>query len=119
VDRHLAQPFGFTRRWFELGLIPAELLARMRVEWDKGEDDNSEHYRYWAFREFLTAHRPLTPELAAALFDLGAADPDQAMGGSIMADIVRLPECPVAVLDAALASGRMDLARIVNRRRAE
>jgi hypothetical protein len=94
------QPFGFTERWFSLGLVPKNLLDRMRAEWNLGEDPNPEHYRYKAFKEFLVAHRPLSPELAAALFELGAADPDRAMGGAMMADIVRLPECPEKVLRA-------------------
>jgi hypothetical protein len=114
-----ARLLGFTPAWFALGVVDDAVLARHREEWDKGQDDNTEHYRYWAFREFLAAHRPLAPELAAALFELGAADPDQAMGGAIMADIVHRPECPPAVLDAARASGRKHLLRIVERRRAE
>ena len=110
---------GFTPAWSALGVVDDAVLAWQRTEWDKGEDDNTEHYRYWAFREFLAAHRPLAPELAAALFELGESDPDWAMGGSIMADIVHLPECPPAVLNAAVASGRKHLIRIVERRRAE
>lgn len=114
-----ARRLGFTPAWYALGVVDDALLARQQAEWDKGEDHNTEHYRYGAFRAFLAAHRPLSPELAAALFELGAMDPDQMMGGAIMADIVHRPECPPAVLDAALASGRKHLARIVERRRAE
>jgi hypothetical protein len=113
-----ARLLGFTPAWFDLGVVDDAVLARLRAEWDEGEDDNPEHYRYRSFRAFLAAHRPLAEELAAALFDLGAADPDQEMGGSIMAEIARLPECPPAVLDAALASGQGHLVRIVMRRRA-
>ena len=111
-----AQLLGFTPEWFALGVVDDSVLVRLRTEWDKGADPNTEHYRYWAFREFLAAHRPLTQQLAEALFNLGAADIDQAMGGAIMADIVRLPECPQSVLDAALASGQKYLIRIVERR---
>jgi hypothetical protein len=113
-----ARSLGFTAAWFALGVVDKALLDRQRAEWDRGEDHNTEHYRYAAFRAFLAAHRPLAPELAAALFELGAADPDWSMGGAMMADIVRLPECPSSVLDAALASGRKHLARIVQQRRA-
>ena len=115
-DLEFAQLLGFTPAWFTLGVVSDAVLMRLRAEWDKGEDDNTEHYRYWAFREFLAAHQPLTPELAAALFDLGAADPDQGMGGSIMANIVCLRECPQSVLDAALSSGRKHLIRLVEKR---
>jgi hypothetical protein len=111
-----AQLLGFTSAWFTIGVVDDSVLAGLQVEWNKGQDDHPEHYRYWAFREFLAAHRPLAPELAARLFDLGSADPDRAMGGAIMADIIRLPECPAEVMDAALASDRPHLARIVERR---
>jgi hypothetical protein len=112
-----ARLLGFTPAWFALGVVDEAGLARLRAEWEKGEDNNTEHYRYWAFREFLAARRPLAPELAEALFELGAADPDQGMGGAIMAAITYLPECPPRVLDAALASGRRHLVRIVEKRR--
>jgi hypothetical protein len=113
-----ARMLGFTPMWFALGVVDDIVLTRHRAEWDKGQDDNTEHYRYWAFREFLAVRRPLAPDLAAALFELGAADPDQGMGGAMMADIAHLPECPPAVLDAAVASGRKHLVRIVERRQA-
>lgn len=109
--------FGFTPAWFALGIVDDTVLSRLRAEWDRGEDDNPEHYRYRVFREFLATRGPLAPELAAALFALGAVDPDRSMGGSMMADIVRRHECPPEVLDAAVASGRKHLVRIVERLR--
>ena len=114
-----AAMLGFSLAWFELGVVDEKLLSKYRDEWDKGEDDNAEHHRYRSFRDFLAKRHPLTPELATALFDLGANDPDQAMGGSMMADIVRLPECPADVLNAALASNHPYLVRIVHKRKAE
>lgn len=114
-----ATMIGFTPPWFRLGVVNESLIARQRAEWGKGEDTNPEHYRYRAFREFLASQQQLTPDLAKALFDLGANDPDPTMGGSIMADIVRLPECPSGIIDAAAASGRQHLVRIVQRRVAD
>jgi hypothetical protein len=114
-----ARLLGFTPAWFALGVVDEGVLARQRAEWDKGDDRNTEHYRYRAFREFLAARRPLAPELAASLYELGATDPDRSMGESTMAEIVRLPECPPAVLSAARASGCKHLVRIVQRRSAE
>lgn len=118
ADLEFAQLLNFNQAWFALGVVDDAVLAHCRAEWDKGQDYNTEHYRYGAFREFLANHRPLTPDQAAALYELGAADPDTAMGGAMMADIVRLPECPRSVLDAALASGRKHLVRLVERRAA-
>jgi hypothetical protein len=110
---------GFTPAWYALGIVDEEFLARARVRWDKGEDDNTEHYRYGAFREFLAAHRPLSSQLAVALYELGAADADQGMGEAMMVDIVFQPGCPEVVLAAAAASGRRSLVRAAERRRAE
>ena len=109
-------PFGFTPAWYELGLVDDAVLTQLRMKWDSGTDHNPEHYRYGVFRDFLAAHRPLDPELCTRLFELGAADPDQAMGGAMMADLVRLRECPSAVLEAAANSGREHLCRLVQRR---
>ncbi len=110
-----AQLLGFTPAWFAAGVVDDAVLMRLRIEWEKGEDDNTEHYRHRAFRDFLASHRPLGPETARALFELGAGDPDQAMGGAIMADITRLPERSAIVLDAALASGCNHLIKIVKK----
>ncbi len=109
---------GFTPAWYVLGVVDQPFLVRARAEWDKGEDVNTEHYRYWAFREFVAARRPLTAQLAAALYDLGAADANRGMGGAMMAGIVKLPECPETVLAAAAVSGHKHLVRAVERRRA-
>jgi hypothetical protein len=43
---------------------------------------------------------------AEALYELSHDDPDCAMGGAMMSDIVDLPECPEAVLDRSLTSRR-------------
>jgi hypothetical protein len=111
------EPIGFTAQWFALGIVSEALIDQMRVEWNTGDDFNPEHYRNRAFQEFLDARRPLEPDLAVALYELGAADRDLAMGGAMMADILRLPECPENVLNAALKSDRKHLVRIVERRR--
>ncbi|MBN9524475.1 hypothetical protein J0H58_39170 [bacterium] len=110
---------GFAPAWYALGVVTDEFLARARARWEAGEDPNTEHYRWWAFGEFLAARRPLPPDLAAALYALGEADPEPGMGGAMMAAIVHLPECPPAVLDTAAASGRVHLVRAVARRRAD
>jgi hypothetical protein len=110
---------GFTPAWYALGIVDQAFLDRARTRWDNGEDYNTEHYRYWAFQEFLKAHRPLSAELATVLYELGAADADEGMGGAIMAAIVYSPECPQAVLAAASASGRPHLVKAAKRRRPE
>ena len=107
---------GFTARWAELGLVDDALLARFREEWERGDDHSTEHYRYRAFGDFLAARRPLAPELAMALYELGDSDADHGMGGAMMAVVLHLPECPPDVLNRALASDRPHLVRAARQR---
>ncbi|AHG92899.1 hypothetical protein J421_5364 (plasmid) [Gemmatirosa kalamazoonensis] len=110
-------PFQFGDAWFALGLVTPERLAALRAEWASGEDRSPEHYRWQAFVEFLAERRPLSAELAAALYELGARDPDaHGMGAAMRHRIVELPECPASVLAAAAASGERHLVRAVERR---
>ena len=108
-------PFQFTPTWYTLGIATTERLAALRAIWARGEDRSPEHYRWRAFKEFLTERRPLPPPLAEALYDLGASDTDRAMGESMMHEIVSLPECPLDVLERARASGRKHLIKAAAR----
>jgi hypothetical protein len=107
----------FGDRWLRLGLLTEEKLRALGREYETGKDRNTEHYRYRVFRDYLTSHRPLPAELAKALYELGREDPDPAMGGAMMADIVGLPECPVEVMNEASASGEKHLANLVRKKR--
>jgi hypothetical protein len=107
--------FQFTPAWYTLGIATPDRLAVLQATWARGEDRSPEHYRWRAFKEFLTERRPLPPPLAGALYDLGAADADRAMGESIMHEIVSLPECPLDVLERARASGRKHLVKAATR----
>src|SRR5688572_25550654 len=107
----------FDERWLRLGLLTGEELAALGHEYESGGDENTGHYRYRVFVKFLAAHRPLSPLLAEALYELGGDDPDPALGGAMMRDIVDLAECPDEVLDKASASGRGHLVKAVRRKR--
>jgi hypothetical protein len=109
-------PLGFTDAWFALGVIDKCLLDELMVEWEKGDDPNPEHYRYGAFGKFLSRVRPLSPSLAAALYDLGASDADVGMGTAMMNLVLHLEECPEGLLRRALTSDRPYLARTARRR---
>src|SRR5262249_44491842 len=65
--------------------------------------------------EFFARNDPLVPELAVALWELAESDPD--LRWVIRTEIVRRPECPEPLVEAARASGLKHLARIIDRRR--
>ena len=112
-------PAEFSDAWLSLGVVTPERLAVQRVEWARGGYEDPQHFLRCAFDDFLRERRPLTAELAAALYDLGERERDEALGESMMLRIVQLPECPASVLDAAAASGRYHLIRAVERRSAD
>ena len=105
----------FTKNWFELSIVNDRLIRNLVAQRDP-DDNNPEHLRYAAFRHFVATNRPLTYDLCRQLYDLGCADVDLAMGGSMMADVLRLIECPIELLTEALSSNRKHVARIAARR---
>ena len=114
----LLQTLEFSQAWIDLGIITPEKIKQLEAEWAKGEDRNTEHYRWRAFREFIEAKESLDKDTAWALYNLGANDPDSAMGGSIMADVLRRKDCPKNLLESAANSERKFLRKIANERMA-
>jgi hypothetical protein len=117
TDRDYKTVLRFSDSWFTLGIVDNEELRQIGAAFETSDDKNDEHYRYGAFLRFLRKHRPVSMEMAEALYDLGDSDPDYGMGGSIMHQIVILPECPEVVKEKALLSDRKHLVRIVQRER--
>ena len=107
---------GFNNHWFTLGVVTEESLLSSAAEYEASGDTSAEHYRYGAFRWYLSHHRHLTASDAEALYELGNADPDYSMGGAMMADILDLPECPSSVIAKALVSDRKHLVRRAERK---
>ncbi len=105
----------FTERWFELGLATSEAIRILNAQRDK-DDNNPEHLRYALFQRFLAASRPLSATLCWQLYELGNADLDVSMGGTMMTIVTRLAECPRELLTVALASDRKHISRIACRR---
>jgi hypothetical protein len=102
-------------RWLALGVVTAEQVEEYAATFETSDDKNPEHYRYGAFRAYLSAHRPLEAPMARTLYELGNTDPDTwGMGGAMMADIVGLPECPPDVVEAAAQSGRKYLVKLAD-----
>lgn len=101
----------FTNDWFELSIVNKELIQRFLAQRDP-DDNHAEHLRYAAFNHFVAGNRPLLQDLCWKLYNLGFADVDFSMGGAMMADVLRLNECPIDLLTEALSSNRKHVARI-------
>lgn len=109
----------FSQDWIELGIITPTKLKQLEAEWVTGEDTNPEHYRWRAFLDFMASKVSLDENTARALYNLGANDPDVAMGGSIMANVLRRKDCPKDLLESAAKSEEKFLWKIANERLAE
>lgn len=116
-ERDYKTLFQFSDQWFRLGLLTETDLHTLGQSYETSGDRNAEHYRYKVFQDYLASHRPLSPQMAEALYELGQVDPDMAMGGAMMCDIIGLPECPPDVLEKALASGEQHLIKLVGRKK--
>lgn len=114
--REYQRRLQFSDQWLRLGLLTEDEIRALGEEFEAGEDKNAEHYRYRVFQRYLSSHKPLPPQMAEALYELGREEPDPAMGGAMMRDIVGLAECPASVLAQALATGEKHLVRAVRQR---
>jgi hypothetical protein len=103
---------GFTQQWIDLGIVTPESIAWDTTQINEGEDPHYEHYRWRAFARFIKDQARLDPDLAIGLCRLGESDPDVSMGGSMMAQIVRHPECPDSLLRLAADSDQDHLRKI-------
>lgn len=106
----------FSDLWRDYGILNDEELLALPETYRTSDDKNTEHYRYRVYMRYRDAHRPLTQETAWILFQLGGSDPDRAMGSAIQWDILNLPECPPALIEAARTSGEDRLLKAVERR---
>ena len=106
----------FNQEWIDLGIIPQAQLDRIETEWLTSDDRNSEHYRWRAFLDFMQLQISLDSSIARRLYQLGARDPDAAMGGSMMAHILRREDCPEDLLRDAALSDQKFLRKIASER---
>jgi hypothetical protein len=117
MEKKVGGALQFSKDWFELGIVTPARLKELEAEYRSSDDKNPEHYRWRMFKQFVEASRPLDGRTAKALYELGEKDPDVSMGGSMMAEILRLDECPDDLIESATESGRKHLMKLAGARR--
>lgn len=81
------EKLGYTGAWLTSGVLTEEILLEQELLFDKGEDRNTEHYRYSTCNQYLRNKKiPTTSELES-LFELLQHDPDTYMAGSVVIDV--------------------------------
>jgi hypothetical protein len=106
----------FTQKWIDLGIISPEKLRGLEAEWHKGEDTNTEHYRWQVFKEYLASKEKFEAETLKELYKLGENDSDKMMGGAMMVEILHRKDCPLVLLENASASNERFLRKVACRK---
>jgi len=115
-DMDILRELEFSQDWIDLGIVSRSKLDEIEAEWITSDDKNTEHYRWRAFLDFMQLQESLDPLLARSLYELGARDPDGAMGGSMMAYVLRRKDCPEDLLRDAAVSDEKFLRKIASER---
>ena len=67
---------GFTEEWLKYGIISENRLLQLYNEIQSSEDKNAEHYRAYAFHEFILSKQSLSDSEIEAYFSLNDDGPD-------------------------------------------
>ncbi|MEH2284699.1 MAG: hypothetical protein V7K90_25820 [Nostoc sp.] len=66
----------FSQEWIDIGIININSFTAIKEEYLKGEDENTEHYRWKAFHSFMQHNNLLSPEKFYMLYKIGKNEPD-------------------------------------------
>ncbi|ABW27008.1 hypothetical protein [Acaryochloris marina] len=111
---------GYDRRWLVYGFLSLEELACQHETFESSDDQNAEHYRYASFLRILDRHLFLANEELAQYIELAVLDPDQAMAGAALANLLtghRLSQDQVEHIATHSAFQSDGHQRLVRRRR--
>jgi hypothetical protein len=83
---------GYTDKWIRYGLLNKEILNDQFLEFQKGEDQNTEHYRYGTFLNWLRGKENLTNQEIENFIELALEDEDELMAGSAVKELFTSPQ---------------------------
>ncbi|MGR6874589.1 hypothetical protein ACU6U9_20365 [Pseudomonas sp. HK3] len=76
IDTSLIR-LGFTEEWIEFGIITEGYVLELNEEITTSEDKNAEHYRGWAFSEYLKSKSSLSDREVCNIFKIQDNGPDK------------------------------------------
>jgi hypothetical protein len=127
---------NFSKTWVDLRIITPAVLEELKKTHEEEMEElrqeyendgtleeyswrfslfDDEHQRWRAFTKFLERNKNLPPETIKTLYELGASDSDDMMGGSMMQKLLYRKDCPLELLEIALQSDRNFLVKSANR----
>lgn len=78
---------GYTEKWIEYGFLTEEILQNQLAEFEKGEDQNTEHYRYGAFLYWFDQRNAFSDTEVEHYIELALNDPHELMAGSAIKEL--------------------------------
>lgn len=98
MTNEMLATLGYPAKWLEYDLLAQGTMAEQIAEFDRGEDQNTEHYRYTSFCRIL--ERTELDDLTVDRFiELACLDPDQAMAAAALGQLVRHRSLTATQLD--------------------
>ena len=89
VIQQILHELEFNEKWFDLGFVSSETLKELWADFQTGEDNNKEHYRWRAFTHYLKINKDIDENDLRKLYRLGETDADNyAMGMSMRIEIL-------------------------------
>lgn len=82
---------GYTEKWIARGFLTEEQFRNQLEQFNKGENTNTEHYRYATFKNWLASKTTLTDKQVAQYIKLAREDKDLTMAGSAVKDLYCSP----------------------------
>ena len=104
IEDSIFKNLQFTKEWIDLGIINNKNFIKIKEKYLEGDDDNTEHYRWWAFTDFLQNNQNFAQEKFYQIDNLGKNDPDFAMGRSMRISLMGHPNCPKELINTAIDS---------------
>ena len=89
--KDLLRRLGYTQKWMDYGFLDRKALEEQILEFESGQDHNSEHYRFRLFLSVLESRASLTGKEIDQYVELALEDPDPAMGRSALVELIRWP----------------------------
>ena len=83
---------GYSKLWLDFGVLNLELLEEQTTLFDNNDDKNTEHYRYFSFKQYLSSKNDLSDTEFDNYLKLVFADSDSVMASSAALELFKSVE---------------------------
>ncbi len=79
----------YDQLWLDYKVLTLDILETQVNDFNNDEDENTEHYRYLTFKNYLQTQSSLSVEQISHLFDIIKIDADNSMASSMAIDLLK------------------------------